>query len=60
MDNNLIKNQTISTEEVNLLREKFITEYSKKRGWNPKELTSTQMLEITSQKEFKTPGMILG
>jgi hypothetical protein len=60
MDNNLIKNQTISTEEVNLLREKFITEYSKKRGWNSKELTSTQMLEITSQKEFKTPGMILG
>ena len=60
MDNNLIKNQTISTEEVNLLREKFINEYSKKRGWNPKELTSTQMLEITSQKEFKTPGMILG
>ena len=60
MDNNLIKNQTISTEEVNLLREKFITEYSKKRGWNHKELTSTQMLEITNQKEFKTPGMILG
>lgn len=60
MDNNLIKNQTISTEEVNLLREKFINEYSKKRGWNPKELTSTQMLEITSQKEFKTTGMILG
>lgn len=56
----MIKNQTISTEEVNLLREKFINEYSRKRGWNPKELTSTQMLEITSQKEFKTPGMILG
>jgi len=60
MDNNLIKNQAISTDEVNLLREKFINEYSKKRGWNPKELTSTQMLEITSQKGFKTPGMILG
>ncbi len=61
MDNsNLIKNEVISTEEVNLLREKFINEYSKKKGWNPKELSSTQMLEITSQKGFKSPGMILG
>jgi hypothetical protein len=56
----MIKNEAMPSEDVTLLREKFITEYSKKRGWNSKELTSTQMLEITSQKEFKTPGMILG
>jgi hypothetical protein len=56
----IIKNEAIPSEDVTLLREKFINEYSKKRGWNPKELTTNQMLEITSQREFKTPGMILG
>jgi hypothetical protein len=56
----MIKNETIPSEEVSLLREKFISDYSRKRGWDPKELTSTQMLEIVSQKEYKTPGIILG
>jgi hypothetical protein len=56
----IIKNEAMPSEDVTLLREKFINEYSKKRGWNPKELTTNQMLEITSQREFKTPGMILG
>ena len=32
----------------------------KKKGWNAKELSTTQMLEIVSQKEYKTPGIILG
>ena len=60
MDKNLkmIKNEAIPSEDVNLLREKFVNEYSKKRGWDPKELTSTQMLEIVSQREYK--GLILG
>ncbi len=53
-------NDTLAKEEVILLREKFISEYSKKKGWNPKELSTTQMLEITTQKEYKTPGIILG
>ena len=53
-------NQGLSKEEISLLREKFITEYSKKKGWNPKELSTTQMLEIATQKEYKTPGIILG
>ena len=56
----MIKKETIPSEEVSLLREKFISDYSRKRGWDPKELTSTQMLEIVSQKEYKTPGIILG
>jgi hypothetical protein len=56
----MIKNNPISTEESTLLREKFISEYSKKKGWNPRELTTTQLLEIASQKEYKTPGIILG
>ncbi len=57
---NLIKNSVLTEEETTLLREKFINEYSKKKGWNPKELTTTQMLEIATQKDFKNPGLILG
>jgi hypothetical protein len=58
---NLLKdNEVLTKEEIALLREKFIIEYSKKKGWNPKELSTSQMLEITTQKEYKTPGIILG
>lgn len=53
-------NQSLSKDEVSLLREKFIGEYSKKKGWDPKELSTTQMLEIATQKEYKTPGIVLG
>jgi hypothetical protein len=63
MKNNkeLIKgNQGLKKEEIDLLREKFINEYSKNKGWNSKELSTSQMLEIVSQKEYKTPGLILG
>jgi len=60
MDDKLIKNNPISSEDTTLLREKFINEYSRKKGWNPKELSTNQMLEITTQREFKTPGIILG
>jgi len=50
IENNLKKN-VLTDEEQLLLREKFVNEYSKKKGWNAKELTSTQMLEIATQKE---------
>lgn len=53
----LIKNEPITQDEMILLRERFINEYSKKKGWNSKELSTTQMLEIVSQKEYK--GILL-
>lgn len=57
----MIKNNDgLSAEEISLLREKFISEYSKKKGWNPKELSTTQMLEIINEKGYKSPGLILG
>ena len=59
-DSELIKNLSLSQEEINMLREKFLHEYSKDKGWNPKELSTNQMLEIVSQKQYKTPGLILG
>jgi hypothetical protein len=59
-DFEMIKNNALPKDESLLLREKFISEYSKKKGWNPKELSTNQMLEIVSQREYKTPGIILG
>lgn len=43
-------------ENIFLLREKFIAKFCKQRGWNPKELTTGQMLFIISQPEFKSKG----
>jgi hypothetical protein len=60
MDSDMIKGQPISKEEVEMLREKFVIEYAKKKGWDHKELTTNQMLEIVSQRQYKTPGLILG
>lgn len=54
----MIKNEAIPSDEATLLRERFINEYSRKKGWNSKELSTTQMLEIVSQREYK--GLILG
>jgi len=59
-DLKMIKNDALPKDESLLLREKFINEYSKKKGWNPKELSTNQMLEIIGQREYKTPGIILG
>lgn len=57
----LIKgNENLKKSELDLLREKFVNEYSKSKGWNPNELTTSQLLEITKQKGYKTPGIILG
>jgi DNA-binding NtrC family response regulator len=54
----LIKNEPIGQDDITPLREKFVNEYSKRKGWNAKELSTSQMLEIVSQKEYK--GLILG
>ena len=55
-----IKNQVLSNDEISMLREKFITEYAKSKGWNPKDLTTQQLLEITTTKQYQSPGLILG
>lgn len=56
----ILGNQQIKKSELDFLREKFVNEYSKKKGWNPNELTTSQLLEITKQKGYKNPGIILG
>lgn len=57
----LIKsNDVITKEELNSLRELFIQDYSKKKGWNSNNLTTEQLLEIVSDKNYKNPGIIKG
>ncbi len=58
-DGELLKStNNLSKDELNLLREKFVSEYAKKKGWNKESLSSTQMLEIVEQKEYKNPGLL--
>jgi hypothetical protein len=59
MNENLIKStQNISKDDLNILREKFINEYSRKKGWDKNNLTPNQLLEIVEQKGYKNPGLI--
>jgi hypothetical protein len=56
----LIKStNNLSTDDVNMLREKFISEYARKKGWDKSNLSPNQMLEIVEQKGYKSPGIIL-
>ena len=59
-DEHLIKgNDRLSKDDENMLREKFVSEYTRKKGWDKESLTPTQMLEIVQQSGYKNPGMIL-
>lgn len=60
MSNDLLKSSNLDPKDLNLLREKFISEYSQKKGWNKDQLSPNQMFEIISQKEYKNPGLLLG
>jgi len=46
-------------KEIEMLRETFKTNYAKLKGWDPNNLTTEQFMEITKQKEWKSPGLIL-
>ena len=48
----------LSKEELNMLREKFISEYARKKGWDKTQLTPEQLLEIVQQKGYSNPGLI--
>ena len=61
MNNNLIKStQNLSKSDLMMLREKFINEYARKKGWDCKNLTPNQLLEIVEQKAYKAPGLLKG
>jgi len=59
-DQNIIKNGAkLSRKDETFLREKFVIDYSKRKGWDKDNLSPTQMLEIVQQTGYKNPGMIL-
>ena len=60
MEKELSKDIPFTVDEVKLLREKFISTYCKEKGWDLKNLSSNQMLEVVTHKDYKNPGLILG
>jgi len=56
----LTKNITITVEETKMLREQFLSKYAKEQGWDANNLSSNQMLEIVTHKQYQNPGLILG
>jgi hypothetical protein len=61
MKDTLIKSESgLNKEEISLLRERFITKYCKEKGWDQQTLTTEQLLEISQNREYKNPGLILG
>lgn len=56
---NLIKStNNLAKDDLNLLRERFIQEYARKKGWDKNNLTPNQLLEIVQQKAYSNPGII--
>lgn len=51
--------QNLTKQEINSLREKFIIKYAKEKGWDLNNLTTFQMLDIVSKKEYKSPKLKL-
>lgn len=45
----------ITKSEKDSLKEKFVREYSKTKGWNPDKLSTNQMFEILSKPGYKSP-----
>ncbi len=39
--------------DIKTIREKIIMDYSRKRGWNPNNLSPSQLYEIMKSKEFQ-------
>ena len=57
----LIKStNALPEQDQKLLKEKFISEYARKKGWNQSNLSPDQMMEIVQQRGFKNPGLING
>lgn len=45
----------LTKEEINTLKEKFVRDFCKKKGWNKEELTTGQMMIIVKQDDYKNP-----
>lgn len=52
-----MKKRPVSKENIKYFKEKFISDYSKKKGWDKNNLTPNQMLEIVGNIKYKSPNL---
>jgi hypothetical protein len=52
-------NEFPKKSETNKLREKFISNYCNKLGWDKNNLTIEQLEQIKKHKEFHNPELLL-
>ena len=55
-----INDGTSLNNESVLHKERFLIDYSSKKGWDPRNLSTEQLLEITSNPGYKKAGLIFG
>jgi len=58
MEEQLIKETGLTTEDLQALRETFVSQYARKKGWNVDNLTTEQLNEIRNQKGYKMPLLL--
>lgn len=51
---------SLNSEDQRMLKEKFISEYARKKGWDKSNLSPDQMFEIVQQPGYKAPGLLMG
>jgi hypothetical protein len=54
----LIKDSSLSDNEINALRESFKIQYARSKGWDPNNLTEEQLKEILSDKRWQSPLLL--
>lgn len=47
--------EELTKNEIKSLRERFIIDFCKSKGWNGDELTTGQMMIIVNQPDYKNP-----
>jgi hypothetical protein len=58
MEQELIRETGLTTDDLQDLRETFLSQYAIKKGWNANNLSIEQLNEIKNQSGYKTPLLL--
>lgn len=58
MEEQLIKETGLTTDDLQALRETFVSQYARKKGWDVNNLTDEQLNEIRTQKGYSIPLLL--
>jgi hypothetical protein len=58
MEEQLIRETGLTTDDLQSLRETFVAQYVRKKGWDVNNLTTDQLNEIRNQKGYKMPLLL--